>query len=99
VPPVQRASLANTGNGNTEVTVYNDSISFVSFAPSTAQSPQTVTVTIMPPPPTSECHQTFCIAIPPGSGSITITKISLTPGQANRGNFPFPGYRPPPPQR
>ena len=79
VPPLSRSSVANTGGGYMQVTIYNDSVSRASFAPVTDQSPQTITITLRPPPPTPDNHQTLCLAFPPGHGSITFTKISLTP--------------------
>lgn len=81
VPPASRSSVVNTGGGYSQVTIFNDDVASASFAPSTAQSPQTFTVHLGSPPPTPDNHQTFCLAIPPGNGSITITKISLTAAQ------------------
>jgi hypothetical protein len=77
VPPLSRSSVAASG-GITQVTIYNDRVSYAGFAPVTAQSPQTFTMRIQPPPPTADSHQTLCLAFPPGDGSITITKISLS---------------------
>jgi hypothetical protein len=82
VPPLQRSSVAGDGGGNALITIYDDNVTFANFAPATAQSPQTFTVQMRPPPPTQDSHQTFCLAFPPGSGSITFTKISLAPGTA-----------------
>jgi hypothetical protein len=86
VPPVSRSSVAGSTGGNTLITIYDDHVSYAYLAPATDQSPQTFTVTLRPPPPTADCHQTFCLAFPPGSGSITFTKISLTPGSATSPN-------------
>ena len=66
--------------GMTMITIYDDSVSHANFAPVTDQSPQTFTVRMHPPPPTADSHQTLCLAFPPGNGSITISKISLTSG-------------------
>jgi len=88
VPPLSRSSVAASGN-MTQVTIYDDSVSSATFAPVTAQSPQTFTVRLRPPPPTPDSHQTLCLAFPPGSGSITITKISLATGSAS-GSSPNP---------
>ncbi len=81
VPPLSRSSLSATGGGNTLVTIYDDNVSYRAFAPATDQASHTVTIQMRPPPPTSDSHQTFCLAFPPGSGSVTFTKISLTPGR------------------
>ncbi len=78
VPPISRSSVSSSGDGNTLVTIYDDHVSYAPFAPSTAASPQTATIRMHPPGPTPDSHQTFCLAFPPGSGSITITKISMT---------------------
>jgi len=79
VPPLSRSSVAPSG-GMTMITIYDDSVSHANFAPVTDQSPQTFTVRMHPPPPTADSHQTLCLAFPPGNGSITISKISLTSG-------------------
>jgi len=83
VPPVSRSSVAGDGGGNTLITIYDDNVTYAYITPATAQSPQTFTVQMHPPPPTEDSHQTFCLAFPPGSGSITFTKISLAPGSAS----------------
>jgi len=91
VPPLSRASVAPTGGGYTQVTIFNDSVSYSGVTLSTDQAPQSFTLRFNPPPPTSDSHQTFCIALPPGHGSVTFTKISLTPGQpSNAPSTPNP---------
>jgi hypothetical protein len=89
VPPLSRSSISANGGNNTLITIYDDHVSYAYIAPAAAQSPQTFTVTMHPPPPTPDCHQTFCLAFPPGSGSITFTKVSLAPGSAG-GSSPNP---------
>ncbi len=80
VPPLTRATSSPAGD-YTQITIFDDAVSSGSFTPSTDASAQTVTIKLRPPPPTKESHQTLCLAFPPGHGSITITKISLVPGQ------------------
>ena len=77
-PPFSRASVASSDSYNT-VTVYPDDVSLASFAPSAEAGPHTFTRTIRMPMPKGENHPTFCLAFSPGSGSVTITKISLIP--------------------
>ena len=81
VPPVSRASISPYGE-ITKVKIYNDHVTYAYITPAADQSPQTFTATMRPHPPTAESHQTVCLTIPPGSGSITFTKISLTSGSA-----------------
>ncbi len=77
VPPDERASQS----GST-IYVYYDKLAQAAFNPVT-EGLQTFTAKISPPQGTTDIHQTFCIAVPPGSGSITFTKISLAPGDAS----------------
>jgi hypothetical protein len=96
VPPLSRSSISATTSGNTLVTIYNDHVAYSEFAPATDQTPQTYTVRMFVPPPTPDSHQTLCLAFPPGSGSITITKISMVPAAGGGpGDVPHPHFRPP----
>ena len=76
VPPASRATSA----GNDMILIYPDEVSAADFVPSTGQNPQTFTTTLRIPSDTPGNHRTFCLAFPPGAGSVTITKISLVPG-------------------
>jgi len=89
-PPDSRTSVNSSGNFNT-VTVYYDKVAQVDFAPKTDAQAQTFTTPINPPMGTQDDNPTFCLAFPPGSGSVTITKISLMPG---RPGMPFPQNHP-----
>jgi hypothetical protein len=82
MPPPSRSSMTSA-NGIDTVLIYPDLVASASFAPKTAQSPQTFTVKLSPPVGTHDDVPTFVLAIPPGHGSITITKISLLPGTAS----------------
>jgi hypothetical protein len=94
VPPTNRVTSSYQGAGVTEVDLHFDNVSAATFVPSTAQQPQTFTAQIVAPPPTHDAHQIFGLVFPPGSGSITFTKISIAPGTGQPG-MPFPMNRPP----
>jgi hypothetical protein len=85
MPPNQRAVLSSTANNTNTYLIYNDKVTSASFAPKTDQSPQTFTAQLLPPPATQDDNPTFVIAFPPGSGTITISKISLLPGHVGGG--------------
>ena len=68
------ASRGSDANGL--LTVYLDNISTQTFTPSAGDS-RTYTITISMPPLNGQDNPVFCVAIPPGHGSITFTKISL----------------------
>ena len=78
-PPATRATQSSTST-TTTYTIYPDNIARTSFVPTTDGSTQTVTATLIPPSGDADTDPTFCIAFPPGSGSVTLLKISLTPG-------------------
>jgi hypothetical protein len=86
MPPFSRSSMTTSGNMNT-ITIYPDRVSCATFAPATVSQSKTFTAGLFPPPPTQDDKPTFCLAFPPGSGSITLLKISLMPGT-------MPGARP-----
>jgi len=85
MPPNQRAVLSSTANNTNTYTIFSDKVTSARFAPKTDQSPQTFTAQLNPPPATQDDNPIFVIAFPPGSGSITISKISLLPGHVGGG--------------
>jgi hypothetical protein len=79
-PPANRASASASG-GMTEILIYPDHVSLTDFTPATEQKSQTFTTRIGSLPPSFDgAMVTFCLAFPPGTGSVTITKISLASG-------------------
>jgi hypothetical protein len=82
MPPPSRMNLTSTANNVNTYTVYPDLVSSASFVPATGAQVQTFSAAMHPPSATQDDYPTFCIAFPPGTGSVTITKISLAPGTA-----------------
>lgn len=101
IPPASRTSSSVSGSVDT-ITIYPDRVGTAQFTPATDASPQTFTAHINPPPPVPDSKPTLCLAFPPGSGTVTLLKVSLVPGtqrQVNPGgpfHQVFPG-RPQPP--
>lgn len=78
IQPYSRSSVSSSGGYN-NYTIYLDRIMSASFVPTTDGKAQTFSVPFNYPPTDSKYQPTFCIALPPGSGSITFLKISLAP--------------------
>ena len=75
-PPVNR-SLATGAN---TITIYPDNIALGSFEPKAGDQQQTYTASLNIPAGSVRDNPTFCLAIPPGTGSLTFLKISLVTG-------------------
>ena len=83
--PVNRLSESTSGGYN-NYTVYSDHISGAKFVPSTEAKPQTFTSQISIPAGNPDEYPTFCLAFPPGGGTITILKISIAPPSDSTGS-------------
>jgi hypothetical protein len=90
VPPVARATNggivynSNDPNNNgpmMKIDIHPDAIAAAGIKPNGGTQAQTFTAALNLPPPIPDDNPTFCLAIPPGSGSVTITKISITAKQ------------------
>ena len=81
VPPVARATnggtVYNSGGPEMEIDIHPDAIAAAGIKPTAGSQAQTFTAQLRLPPPTTDNNPTFCLAIPPGAGSVTITKISI----------------------
>ncbi len=82
VPPYTWASVASAG-GLENVTANPDYVSIANFVPST-DGQQTFTAVLKGLFPNRDARLTFCLAFPPGSGRVTILKISLRPGSPQK---------------
>jgi hypothetical protein len=82
--PQNRVSASSSG-GYTNYTVYSDPISGASFLPSTEAKQHTFTSPISVPHANPDSYPSFCLGLPPGSGTITILKISVAPASSDSG--------------
>lgn len=76
--PQNRVSSSSSGGYN-NYTVYPDQISGTSFLPSTEAKQQTFTTPVTVPNANPDSYPSFCLGLPPGSGTVTILKISVAP--------------------
>jgi hypothetical protein len=82
VPPPSRVTVSSSGTLNT-YTIYPDHVSLAALTPATGSNPQTFTTRMVLPPKGPDDKPTFCLAFPPGTGTVTISKVSLAPGSGS----------------
>jgi hypothetical protein len=99
VQPAVRATAQNSGYDSTSnsnvltVTVHPDDVGYAYLTPDTTAGTHTFTSTMWLPVPKTDDLPVFCIAVPPGEGSITISKITTSPHagpvqpQQNQGGY------------
>jgi len=82
--PEVRVSVTPMGGVN-NYAVHLDNVAGTSFIPATEAKPQTFTSKFFLAIVNPDIFPTFCLGLPPGSGTITILKISVTPASSDSG--------------
>ena len=104
VQPADRASAQNSGYNsvtNTDtitITIHPDDVGYAYLTPDTSAGTHTLTATLWLPVPKTDDLPVFCIAVPPGEGNVTISKITMLPHagpvQPQQRPGAFPSYTP-----
>lgn len=77
---IDSAPANRTAQEGNMLVIYSDNVSLTNFTPA-GGSAKTYSTVIRMPPVNGDDNPVFCVAIPPGHGSITFTKISLQPAR------------------